>query len=36
VNHFNLGDFQLFITADGQVGKLNVYHAVINRVVVID
>ncbi|HEV7700822.1 MAG TPA: hypothetical protein VGO43_11380 [Pyrinomonadaceae bacterium] len=36
VNHFNLGDFQLFITADGQAGKLNVYHAVINRVVVID
>jgi hypothetical protein len=32
VNHFNLGDFDLFITAAGQQGRLNVYTAVINRV----
>ncbi len=32
VNHFNLGDFSLFITAAGQRGRLNVYTAVINRV----
>ena len=34
VNHFNLGDFDLFITAAGQQGRLNVYTAVINRVMV--
>jgi len=32
VNHFNLGDFDLFITAAGQQGRLNVYTAVVNRV----
>ena len=34
VNHFNLGDFDLFITNAGQRGRLNVYTAVINRVTV--
>ena len=34
VNHFNLGDFDLFITAAGQKGRLNVYTAVVNRVTV--
>jgi hypothetical protein len=32
VNHFNLGDFDLFITAAGQQRRLNLYTAVINRV----
>ena len=32
VNHFSLGDFELFITEAGQQGRLNVYTAVINRV----
>ena len=36
VNHFNLGDFDLFITANGHQGRLNVYTAVINRVMVTD
>src|SRR5437868_4447315 len=34
VNHFNLGDFELFITEGGKQGRLNVYTAVINRVTV--
>jgi hypothetical protein len=34
VNHFNLGDFDLFITGAGHQGRLNVYTAVINRVTV--
>ena len=33
VNHFNLGDFDLFITDGGRVGKEQYYNAVINRVV---
>jgi hypothetical protein len=33
VNHFNLGDFDLFITDGGRVGKEQYYVAVINRVV---
>jgi hypothetical protein len=34
VSHFNLGDFDLFITDAGQKGRLNVYNAVFNRVTV--
>ena len=34
VNHFNLGDFDIFITGAGQKGRLNVYTAVFNRVTV--
>lgn len=34
VNHFNLGDFDLFITTAGQKGRYNYYTAVINRVTV--
>ena len=34
VSHFGLGDFDLFITEGGRRGRLNVYHAVINRVTV--
>lgn len=34
VNHFNLGDFDLFISGAGQKGRLNVYTAVFNRVTV--
>lgn len=30
--HFNLGNFDLFITEGGQVGRSNMYFAVINRV----
>jgi hypothetical protein len=33
VNHFALGDFDLFITDGGRVGKKRYYVAVINRVV---
>ena len=36
VNHFNLGDFDIFITTAGQKGRLNIYTAVINRVTVSD
>ena len=32
VSHFNLGDFDLFITSAGQKGRLNLYTAVVNRV----
>ncbi|MBV9241178.1 MAG: hypothetical protein JO314_04135 [Acidobacteria bacterium] len=34
VNHFNLGDFDLFIAPAGPRGRLNAYTAVINRVTV--
>ena len=33
VNHFNLGDFDLFITNGGRVRREQFYSAVINRVV---
>lgn len=32
VNHFNLGDFELFITDGGEAGKEHCYIAVINRI----
>lgn len=32
VNHFNLGDFSLFISPAGERRRLNLYTAVINRV----
>lgn len=34
VNHFNLGDFDLFITDAGRAGSMFVYTAVINRVTI--
>ena len=33
VNHFNLGDFDLFITDGGRQGREQFYTAVINRIV---
>lgn len=33
VNHFNLGDFELFITNGGRVKREQYYVAVINRIV---
>lgn len=33
VNHFNLGDFDLFITDGGRAGRVQTYNAVINRIV---
>ena len=33
VSHFRLGDFDLFITNGGRVGKEQYYVAVINRIV---
>jgi len=34
VNHFNLGDFDMFITNNGRVGRVIYYTAVFNRVLV--
>ena len=34
VNHFNLGDFDMFVTFAGRDGERSVYTAVINRVTV--
>jgi hypothetical protein len=33
VNHFNLGDFDLFITDGGRKGREQYYTAVINRLI---
>ncbi len=33
VDHFNLGNFDLFITDGGKVGRVQYYLAVINRIV---
>ena len=33
VNHFNLGDFEMFITDGGRVGKQQYYIAVVNRLI---